>query len=176
MKEYQLFRQVAIPKVLIDNDFNLSDGQLLTMIRLFGQEQEFINLSNFLKQFKINRADIAQLKEMKLIDVFDKNDEIVIAINPFYSYQKNTDQGEILDVKRIDRIVFLLNRQLKTYELEMIKEWLSIGYTLSEIELAIQKSTINNVDNFKYIDTVLRNEKDKDQEIMINIQRNVDLY
>ena len=47
---------------------------------------------------------------------------------------------------------------------------------MENVEIAIQKSVINGVDNFNYVEKVLKNEKSNDVPSNVKIERNVDIY
>ncbi|MGL5021356.1 MAG: DnaD domain protein [Mycoplasmatales bacterium] len=183
MTNYKKYSNFSIPTILMEKQkqIALTDSEFLMLIRILSFNQEKIAYSVLANQFEVDREIISKLKELKMIDIIQENTKVYITISPLYNHlfdQKceDTPVTSQLSADVLDRISFLLNRQVKVFELEKIKEWCEQGYKIEEIEVAIQKSIINNVDNFNYIQTVLYNVNKKDEIEEVKVQRNIEFY
>ena len=136
-----------------------------------------IEIINFTTEYSIDRELLQGLVEKNMLDIYEEEGEFFIDIvKIFESVSNTTPTSDILTIDAMDRISFLLNRQLKPFELESIRKWLDEGYLVENVEIAIQKSVINGVDNFNYVEKVLKNEKSNDVPSNVKIERNVDIY
>ncbi len=101
-----------------------------------------------------NFDDIVSIDNLNILESFG-----LISID----YNKN-----IIEIKRnklsssdIDKIRVILNREIRTFELEKIKQWF-LTYELEEITDAIYQTMIKGIDNFNYVEKVLFNDKNSE--------------
>ncbi len=101
-----------------------------------------------------NFDDIVSIDNLNILESFG-----LINID----YNKN-----IIEIKRnklsssdIDKIRVILNREIRTFELEKIKQWF-LTYELEEITDAIYQTMIKGIDNFNYVEKVLFNDKNSE--------------
>lgn len=194
MSQYEMYQVINVPKQLLKQQANLkiSDAEMLVLIKLLSGSNAELNFVELSKEWSISRDVLMSLSNNGLINVSEKMGQIIVDINPLFtrlnqgsSQESNASmtntqtsqvETEILTSDKLDRISFLLNRRINNMELEKLKEWLNLGYTIAQIEVAIQKSTINQVDNFNYIEKVLLNSTERKEAKVSKIQRNIDLY
>lgn len=194
MSQYEMYQVINVPKQLLKQQANLkiSDAEMLVLIKLISGNNAELNFVELSKEWSISRDVLMSLSNKGLINVSEKMGQIVVDINPLFTRlnqgstqesnlgmtntQTSQVETEVLTSDKLDRISFLLNRRINNMELEKLKEWLNLGYTIPQIEVAIQKSTINQVDNFNYIEKVLLNSTERKEAKVSKIQRNIDLY
>ena len=179
------FKNISIPYVLIDKykEFNLSETEVLTLMKIISFNEEDVDLAMLTQSMGISRSIIVNLESKGFISM--KEDEKAIVVNCNNTYEliygkttQNTGKQRVSTVvgrENIDRINILLGRAIKPHEIEIVNVWISDNYSLEEIELAIQKSVANDVDNFKYMEAILKNSK-KMSDSTFTIERNLELY
>ncbi len=175
MKTYQEQNNLAIlPLVVFEQQkkLQLTDSEVVVLIKLHTLVKNDEDITSFIKNQNLDQNVIKSLEAKGLISFKRKNQTLICEINQVINPDKNQD---LLNRDAIDRINFLLNRKLKMHELEKINSWLTLDYTIEQIETAITKSMINNVSEFNYIEKVLFNSDVKTKQ-NINIERNFDLY
>ncbi len=172
-----------IPRDILINQekIGLTNDELVGLIKLLTIKDEEDNLLNYLNKHNINREIISSLEKKQIIELRNQNGKIEVKYIYLNSpYEKQVEQQEtnqvLINREMIDRLNFLLNRQLKSHELEKIKSWLNLEYSMQEIEEAINKSILNGADNFNYIEKVLFNNYGSKQQKNIKIERNFELY
>ena len=179
MNRYEENKSIAVPKKLLNLEFmpKLTDEELVLMIRLLACGTQKINILDAIEKYDVDRELLQSLVSKNLIDIYEEDGMIIIDVLKLFENIGNSySNAEILTIDAMDRISFLINRQLKSYELELIRKWLEEGYLVENIEIAIQKSVINGVDNFSYVEKVLKNEKSAGQPTNVKIERNIDIY
>ncbi len=175
MKTYQEQNNLAIlPLVVFEQQkkLQLTDSEVVVLIKLHTLVKNDEDITSFIKNQNIDQNVIKSLEAKGLISFKRKNQTLICVINASIDVDK---KQELLNRDAIDRINFLLNRKLKMHELEKINNWLTLDYTMDQIETAITKSMINNVSEFNYIEKVLFNSDVRTKQ-NINIERNFDLY
>ncbi len=180
MKNYQNTHNLGIvPLIYLQKqaELKLSDSELVAIMKICTLIDEETEFSTFLTSANITQDDLMGLKNKELIDITKVNGKLKVELKPVEKEIEEISEilPNMLNREAVDRINFLLNRKLQMYELEKINRWLSLDYTIDQIELAISKSMINDVDNFNYIEKVLFNNEKKNQQ-NLNIERNFDLY
>ncbi len=180
MKNYQKAHNLGIVPLIYlqkQSELGLSDSELVAMLKLCTLSDESTEFSRFLTDVNITQEDLMALKNKQLIDIIKVNGKLKVEMKPVQEEVEQISETSpiMLNREAVDRINFLLNRKLQMYELEKINRWLSLDYTIEQVELAISKSMINDVDNFNYIEKVLFNNEKKNQQ-NLNIERNFDLY
>jgi DnaD/phage-associated family protein len=182
MSKYMNF---SVPTILVKEQvkLRLSNEELLFLIKLLSYNTSNVSYVMFANDFEVNREMMGNLKAKGLVKINENNEGIYIDVTPMYEILYNNDNQidvenstDKLSADVLDRISFLLNRQVKSFELDKIREWIKMGHKVEEIEVAIQKSVINNVDNFNYIDTVLQNGHSKNNENDVKVERNIEFY
>lgn len=173
----------VIPKDILINQekYDLSDEELLGLIKILSIKDENDNLLAFLNLHNIKRETITNLEKKGIIQLKNKMGKIEIVyqtpVEKSNLIPNETKTNKVMISKEmIERINFLLNRKLKSHELEKIKSWLNLEYSFQEIEEAINKSILNDADNFNYIEKVLFNNYGSKQQTRIKIERNFELY
>lgn len=175
----------SIPTILVKEQkkLNLNNDELLFLIKLLSYGNTNVSYITFASDYEINREMVGNLKAKGLIKINENQDGIYIDITSMYEklYQEQVQESftsvqDSLSADVLDRISFLLNRQVKSFELDKIREWIKLGHKIEDIEVAIQKSVINNVDNFNYIDTVLQNGAQRNRENDVKVERNIEFY
>jgi DNA replication protein len=175
----------SIPTILLkeQKNLNLTNEEMLFLIKLLSYNTSNVSYVGFATDFEINREMVGNLKAKDFIKIKENKEGIYIDTTPIYEhlYNENIQQVPVvptdgLSADVLDRISFLLNRQVKSFELDKIREWINTGHKIEDIEIAIQKSVINNVDNFNYIDTVLQNGQTKNHENDVKVERNIEFY
>ncbi len=168
---------ILFPIEILDKqlEYNLSDTEVLTLIKIVSIDQSKQELAEFLKKYEIDRHVLNDLSKKGLIRLIGVSNQIEIEYLGFNKPKVNNFQSEI-NREMIDRLTFLLNRKLQVYELEKVKGWLKLEYKINEIEEAISKAAIGGVDNFNYIEKVLFNNQNTKKQSKIKIERNFDLY
>ncbi len=103
-----------------------------------------ISINDLLENFGdlVSLDYLKKLEELNLINI-DYNQNIV-----------DLKKEESLTSSDIDKIRVILNREIKTFELEKIKKWF-LTYSIKEIEDAIYQTVLKGIDNFNYIEKVL---------------------
>ncbi len=175
MKTYQEQNNLAILPLIVfeqQKKLQLTDSEVVVLIKLHTLVKSDQDITSFIKNQNIDQNIIKSLEAKGLITFKRKNQSLICEINQIVNPDKTQD---VLNRETIDRINFLLNRKLKMHELEKINSWLTLNYTIEQIETAITKSMINNVSEFNYIEKVLFNSDVKTKQ-NINIERNFDLY
>ncbi len=175
MKNYQKRNNLAIiPLYYLENQqkLGLSADEVLTIIKIEINEDPVNDLNQFLSNQQISIQTVKNLQTKGILTVSQSENGISFEVKEVKSDTKVSSQ---LNRQSIDRISFLLNRKLQMHELEKINKWLTLDYTINQIETAISKSMINDVDNINYIEKVLFNGEGKQQQ-NLNIERNFDLY
>lgn len=166
-----LIDNVTIPASLIKtNELNLSNDEIICILRIKTIGENDVDLINFLEKFPMEKINVESLIAKKLIKLNEINSQIKINLLPLYeslvghNQTPETNNSAIsenqsaLTISDIDRIKFILNRNIKVHELEKLKFWIKAGYEIAEIENAIHKSLLKNIDSFNYIEAVLYNE------------------
>ncbi len=179
MMNYGKDKELAIiPTVYIkkQKELNLSDAELLALIKLMAIDEESGNLLNFLNEYSISREVLSGLDQKGIISLVKSQGKLQVVLNEMQVKAESEIAQVLVSSEMIDRINFLLNRQLRENELEKIKTWIELEYSMNEIESAITKSILNNVDNFNYIEKVLFNNQGSTKPKSINIERNFELY
>lgn len=179
MDNYDKYKVVNIPLGLLKNykDFGLSESLLIDFIHLLSFSSKLIDFTKINEVKVISRQVLSELSRLELIKLQEIDSRLYIDISPSYDiiYNEKIANNQLLNAQSLDRFSLILNRKIKAHEIEIITEWLKNGYSSSEIELAMQKSVINNVDNMKYIEKVLFNEPEQ-QISSTTIERNFDLF
>ncbi len=113
------------------------------------KENNPVSINDLIGEFK----DLVSLENLSLL-------ESVGLIN--IDYQKNLINlnEKKLNSSDIDKIRVVLNREIKTYELEKIKQWFE-KYSIEEIQEAVYQTVLKGIDNFNYIEKVLFNDEKK---------------
>ncbi len=113
------------------------------------KENNPVSINDLIGEFK----DLFSLENLSLL-------ESVGLIN--IDYQKNLINlnEKKLNSSDIDKIRVVLNREIKTYELEKIKQWFE-KYSIEEIQEAVYQTVLKGIDNFNYIEKVLFNDEKK---------------
>ncbi len=113
------------------------------------KENNPVSINDLIGEFK----DLVSLENLSLL-------ESVGLIN--IDYQKNLINlnEKKLNSSDIDKIRVVLNREIKTYELEKIKQWFE-KYSIEEIQEAVYQTVLKGIDNFNYIEKVLFNDENK---------------
>ncbi len=181
MNNNEQFRHVSIPmQVILNNlDTKLEPYQLINIIKLMTMGTRYVDLMEFLSDYKMKRDHLEELVNLGLIILVTEDAKILVDLEPIHSQIFNTTTTSKtikLTAEVIDRIGFLLNRQVKPFELELLREWVDKGHNVDQIEIAIQKAMIKNIDNFNYIQTVLENATEIREEPVVNVKRNIELY
>ena len=177
MSIYRETGSFSIPCKLIDHykSLHLNEKQLITLLRILSVSSSKMPLVELMKTTKITKEDLTSLSAKGLITVEAVDQQITIDIEPLFEELVRLDVSKSkVTIENLERIKSLLGRSMSTIELDKIKEWFDDGYTIEQVELAIKKSLLNEVDNFNYIDTVLANEAKKEESGKIN--RKDDLY
>ncbi len=154
---------IKIPKQLIEDyqKFNLNENEVIILIKMFKYEKRYINLIVFLETEKIKKQNIQNLLDKEIISLKNQENNVYIDLDTCSNKLSNQNKNNnILNEKDISRINFILNRELKQYEIDKILFWIEAGYQFKEIEEAIYKSLIKNIDNFSYIEAILFNKAD----------------
>lgn len=162
----------SIPQKICDINFEITDEQRVALLYLFSQANDAIKLFSFIEKFKVSNDVIKSLAKLELISIKQDSGVFYIDLNPFFTVHDALNA----DVVLLDKVSLLLNRQIKQAELDYLNQWLKSGYTDIEIQVAIQKSILNNVDNFKYVNTVLQNTSKQSSGKNVDINRNFDIY
>ncbi len=182
MKIYSEQLDVAvIPKELLVNQaaLGLSNDEVVALLKILVIKDENNNLINFLNEQSISREVLTSLETkgiIKLRNISGRVDLEYCGLSQTKQVKVEGESNILVSKEMIDRVNFLLNRSLKSHELEKIKSWLSLEYSFNEIEEAINKSVLNDADNFNYIEKVLFNNYGSRQQSRIKIERNFELY
>lgn len=183
MNKYFQYQSVSIPAVLIKKQkaLMINDEELLILIKLFSYNTQYITYNEVIRDFQISRQQLAKLNEKKIISFKEVAENICVDLETVHELLSSQEYNSIsttsgLSAVVLDRISFLLNRSVKPYELEAVKKWISAGHTLDNIETAIQKSIVNGVDNFNYVEKVLNDIENLDKIEQSSIERNVEFY
>lgn len=119
------------------------------------QKQLFIlYIVEELKSVKIEELLIS-FNELFSMEDLEKLEKLEI-VNVDYSKNMIELKQKSLSVKDVDKIRVILNRELKNYELEQVKNWYK-DYSIKEIEEAVYQTVLKGIDNFNYIEKVLFN-------------------
>ncbi len=182
MKTYSEQLNVAvIPKNLLVHQeaYGLSNDEIVALLKILVIKDENNNIINFLNEQHISREVLTNLERKEIIKLRNISGRVEIeycGLSETEKVQVKEESNTLVSKEMIDRINFLLNRSLKSHELEKIKSWLNLEYSFSEIEEAINKSILNDADNFNYIEKVLFNNYGSRQQNRIKIERNFELY
>ncbi len=181
MNLYNKYQAVSIPRALLDLD--IADDLKFDLIKLLAYGSETIAIKYLSTTLNIKRENVKELSSLSLIEVKEEAGELVVSISPLFNVlysdntQINSPKQAFATNDLLDRISFLINRKITSIEIEKVNMWLAKDFTTSEIETAVHKSAINNVDNFAYIETVLFNSKTNNIASKTNnVKRNIDLY
>lgn len=181
-----IIEQKSIPTAILtrQDELEITDSELLTLIQLITVDNFEINLQQFLNDFGISTKEkILNLKEKNLleIDVIDQiptvnlqklYDKLLVLKNNNLSESFEETfvdkSNEHLTRSFIDELQILIERQLTNYELGTINSWLKSGHNHDQIKNAFIKSLSLGVDNFKYIEKVLQNNQNLNSESSTN--------
>ncbi len=133
MDSIELYKNKNINKDQLLLFYIIKDSNPIDMQKLINDFPNILSLDNLNK-----------LESLSLIDI-DYNKNII-------KLKENK-----LSSSDIDKIRVILNREIKTYELEKIKQWF-LTYTIKEIQDAIYQTMIKGIDNFNYVEKVLFND------------------
>ncbi len=148
MKKYEIFKNGLI-----------SPYELLILYVV--EEKKEIPLQELLNLFpNINIKNILKNLESKNMLKIDYENNLIINFN---KSTVEVDVVENLTVDKLDQIRQILNREIKNYELEILKKWFE-KHTYLEIKDAIQIASLKNIDNFNYINKILENSSNINSE------------
>lgn len=165
-EEYQM---ICVPKKLCS--LQLDDASKVALLYLFSVSDKEIELFDFINQFGVKNDVIKELTKVGLIKITQASNKFYIDLNPFFE-----SKDRCADVQLLDKVSLLLNRQIKPLELDFLNKWICDGFSDEEIQIAVQRSILNNVDNFNYINTVLQNSSKQSSSMSVDIDRNFDVY
>ncbi len=133
-------------KIKLYKNSKISKEQLLLFYII--NDYKPIGINELLKNFSdlVSLENLKKLEELNLISI-DYNQNLI-----------DLKREEKLSSSDIDKIRVVLNREIKTYELEKIKKWF-LTYSIKEIEEAIYQTVLKGIDNFNYIEKVLFNDE-----------------
>jgi len=178
MKIYREKGSFSIPCKLIDlyKKMDLEDNELISILKILSVTNNETSIVTLMKDTHITKEELTSLSLRGVITMEPIDSMIMVKLEPMYlKLEKGVDSEYELSLEKLEKVKHLLDRSLSNVELKKLKEWMNEGFTFKEIELAIQKSLINEVDNFKYIETVLvNNQKRSTNEGKIT--RRDDLY
>lgn len=181
MNSYEKYKHFSVPNEIFQLD--IENDVLIDLIKLLSFSKSKVPIKYISENLNISRVNVTTLNAQALLTVSEDNGEVVIDLSPLYDklFAHNDSVGikqqTFISTAALDRISFLLERKVKSLEVDKINSWLNMGYTTEEIEIAVHKSAINNVDNFSYIETVLFNNSNNTQQTKKNnVTRNIDLY
>ncbi len=177
MNNYQKAQAIAIPNFLFE--LPLEDNLKYALIKLLSFNQEYIPIELLIENKKISRNDLIILQEKNYINICENQLKIVVDMKPLFTENTNSNNlstKEVISADMIDRINYVLGKNITSLELEQMKDWLKSGFNSDDIELAIHKSVLKNITNFNYIQTVLYNSSKINKTNPEKIQRNINLY
>lgn len=129
--------------------------------------------------FEQNEVSLEQLLSLNIINMKEKINSLMLKGYIEVDFKNNTlkplknsvNLEEKLTIENIDELRIMLNREIKNYELEKLKEWVK-EYSFEKIKEATYKSMIKNIDNFNYIEKVLYNNDTKGNQEHSNLKNN----
>lgn len=123
------------------------------------KNSEFEQLKDFLSLLptELNIKVILNALESKGLIEIDYNNNKIRIKDTAFKENENIESGNYLDVKEIDQLRILFNRELAPFELERIKLWYH-EYKFEEIKNAIYKSSLKNIFHLNYIEKILQTE------------------
>ena len=172
-------KDLTIPRILFRNykKLGLSEEELLILICLINNgEKTVYNPNIFTEELDMDKYTAMQLlndlTEKNIINIkLETNNcgkkEEYIYIDLLYKklYNLILDTNPIEEQKNNKDIYFKfeteLGRTISPTEIELINDWMHDGITGEIIEEALKEAVFNNVRNFKYIDRIIYNWKNK---------------
>ncbi len=128
-------------KINLYKNKKINKDQLLLFYII--NENNPVSIDELIESFGnlVNQENLNALIKLSLINI---------------DYQKNVInlKENKLTANDIDKIRVVLNREIKTYELEKIKQWF-LSYNIEEIQDAVYQTVLKGIDNFNYIEKVL---------------------
>lgn len=192
-----LINTINVPSILITNhlELDLSDEELLVILKLMAINQLEVDLELFLKSSGINLKDLVLSLVKKKFLTLDSNDgKPKVLLNPIYEKLLHDDLDFMETIKQetpekelsiksneltknfLLQIKDLIERDLTSIEIDDLQTWIKDGYNQEEIYQAIIQAVSRNVDNFKYIEKILNNKQplcqDNDPDNFQLIDRN----
>ena len=163
MNEMKKYQTVNIPLIFLENYdlLNLSDHHFILMLKLMYLNEELININLLIEKNILSRNDIGELISNNIISIKSIDEEMYIDMLDFYNKISSLfkEENNILDSLFLDKIQYIINRKLQTFEIQQLNMWLNDGFIKSDIENAIQISLAKNIDNFNYIEKILYDKK-----------------
>lgn len=172
-------KDLTIPRILFRNykKLGLTEEELLILICLINNgEKTVYNPNIFTEELDMDKYTAMQLlndlTEKNIINIkLETNNcgkkEEYIYIDLLYKklYNLILDTNPIEEQKNNKDIYFKfeteLGRTISPTEIELINDWMHDGITGEIIEEALKEAVFNNVRNFKYIDRIIYNWKNK---------------
>ena len=172
-------KDLTIPRILFRKykKLGLTEEELLILICLINNgEKTVYNPNIFTEELDMDKYTAMQLlndlTEKNIINIkLETNNcgkkEEYIYIDLLYKklYNLILDTNPIEEQKNNKDIYFKfeteLGRTISPTEIELINDWMHDGITGEVIEEALKEAVFNNVRNFKYIDRIIYNWKNK---------------
>lgn len=169
-----------IPKIVLKHykKLNITEKELLILICLINKgEKSVYNPNLFTEELEMNKYEAMQLlndlTEKNIIEIkletnkLGKKEEYIY-IDVLYKklYGLILGEKDFDEELSSDKGIYLkfeteLGRTITPVEVELINEWIKDGVTEEIIEEALKEAVFNNVRNFKYIDRIIYNWREK---------------
>lgn len=171
---------LTIPKAVFKyyKKLNITEEELLILICLMNKgEKTVYNPNLFTEELNMDKYKAMQLlndlTEKNIIEVKLETNKIgkkeeYIYIDLFYKKIYSFLLGDTPSIEEttITKDIYLkfeteLGRTITPVEVELINEWIRDGVSEEIIEEALKEAVFNNVRNFKYIDRIIYNWREK---------------
>ena len=163
MNEMKKYQTISIPLIFLENYdlLNLTDHQFILLLKLMNTKDELININLLIEKNILSRNDIGELISNNVINIKSIDEEMYIDMLDFYNRLSSLfkEDNNVLDSLFLDKIQYIINRKLQTFEIQQLNMWLNDGFIKENIENAIQISLAKNIDNFNYIEKILYDKK-----------------
>jgi len=172
-------RNLTIPRILFRNykKLGLTEEELLILICLINNgEKTVYNPNIFIEELDMDKYKAMQLlndlTEKNIINIKLENNNcgkkeeyiyIDLLYNKLYNLILDNNPPEEQNNNKDIYLKFEteLGRTISPTEIELINDWLHDGITQEIIEEALKEAVLNNVRNFRYIDRIIYNWKNK---------------
>ncbi len=173
----KLINVTTIQNELIVNypKYDLTDEEFICICRLLTFDTINVKLNEFMKTFANQKPLISNMSIKKIVQIIEIESDVYISLRPLYELMIETRAHQTaicLSQKQVAKVSHILNRELKSSDIEQINMWMSRGHSFDEIESAIYKALVHEVDHLNYIEKILYNESPNQTSTKKPIARN----
>lgn len=162
-------RDIIIPRILLYRykDLELEDKELIVIIYLLNMVNSLYNPKKISEHLKMELKEVlvimSNLSEKGILktEMIQRNNKKFEVVNLDQLYNKIAfmliNEKDSINTSIYAKFENEFGRSLASTELDLIDSWRKQGINDEVIEEALKEAVINNVNNLKYVDTILTN-------------------